>query len=148
VFLGRVLQSLVTANIPSELIPVTLMMEALCSSEMPVLIRGTRCNIQEDAILRSHRREDLKSCKVLTMVCNTQNYWVSGLSPSSGILYTRKYVSEAEFASILGLWRKKFMCKYLGLSFQCANRAGGRHTIGLTIIQPFLYTGVTVFSSV
>jgi hypothetical protein len=46
-----VLRLLVTANVvPSSLILVTLMMEAIPSSETSVLPRGTRRNIPEDGI--------------------------------------------------------------------------------------------------
>jgi hypothetical protein len=52
--------------VPISHIVVTLMMEAILSSEMSVLTRATRRNIPEDFILHSHIRENLKSYIELT----------------------------------------------------------------------------------
>jgi hypothetical protein len=57
----RLHRLLVTANIPSSPILVTLVTEVPSSSETSVLTRATRRDVSGDAILHSHHRENLKS---------------------------------------------------------------------------------------
>jgi hypothetical protein len=61
VFIRSMRQLLVIANVLSSPVHITLMMKALCSSEMSLLSRATRRNIPGDSIYHSHCRENLKS---------------------------------------------------------------------------------------
>jgi hypothetical protein len=47
---------------------VTLMMEAIISSETSVLTRATERHILEGGILHSHRCENLKSCTIISNI--------------------------------------------------------------------------------
>jgi hypothetical protein len=67
VFLRSVLQLLAIANVLLlSLLLFPLTMEAIHSSEMSVHIRAIRRQSQEDGILHSHRRENIKCYIALT----------------------------------------------------------------------------------
>jgi hypothetical protein len=95
---------LVRANVPSSPILVTLMKEALSSSETSALTRGTRRKSTEDAILHSHRRENLKSYIELN-VCISPFQCLSihnsrQASPSCNVLNCNTYMSKIRNSAV------------------------------------------------
>jgi hypothetical protein len=79
--------TLVMSNVvPSSPILVTLMMEALSSSETSVLTRVTWRNIPGDDILHSHCRENLKSYNT-TDLNLYKEYYGAGKFQNSAMLH-------------------------------------------------------------
>jgi hypothetical protein len=63
------------------------MMKTLSSTETSVLTRTTQRNIPEDAILHSHRREDLNLTKSLEFSCTFRREFLANLLASVALAF-------------------------------------------------------------
>jgi hypothetical protein len=88
-------------HVPSSPILVTLMMEALSSSETSVLTRATRHNIPENAILHSHCHEN-KSFTLL-FIANHNRFQHNWQPLGVQIIVLKEYAVVLFFCSCLRL---------------------------------------------
>jgi hypothetical protein len=86
---------LVTVKVVSNSPIVTMMLEAISSSETSVLTRATQRHIPGDGILHSHRRENFKSYIALTGCAlyrrrnvSPMRYELDSYIPEDGILHS------------------------------------------------------------
>jgi hypothetical protein len=104
-----VLRLLLTANVvPTSPILIAMMMEAIRSSEAPVLTEATQQHIPED-FLHSHHLENLKSYRALTgwalyLICNVfpVRYELGFYIPADGILHSHRLENLKSYLALTG----------------------------------------------